>query len=109
MNQPEPLHPYGDHLILIGSEFPGRIDDDLAALAGKGFGGKIVRDQNDQLSPPELAAWTGAKFRLILCCSGRMVWMELQEFTKMGRIPIKQLHNPEEFPAAVLALAVAES
>jgi hypothetical protein len=40
-------------------EIEGRIDALLSDFAGKGFGGEVVKDRPNDLSPPEAARWTG--------------------------------------------------
>ena len=63
---------------------PGSIDGYIAHLQGKGFGGNIVKDRNDQLSPPEAVLWTGKRYQLALLRSGNDAWLELRAFGAPG-------------------------
>lgn len=85
------------------------VDDCLANLAGNGHGGNIVKDQYAQLSPPEAATWTGKRFQLALLRSGREAWLEVHEFTNMGRIAAAPVRDRAEFASTVVSFAVAES
>lgn len=85
------------------------VDDCLANLAGKGHGGNVVKDLYAQLSPPEAATWTGKRFQLALLRSGREAWLEIREFTNVGRIAAQPVRDPAEFASTVISFAVAES
>ena len=71
------------------SDWENHIDAILAHEQRQGRGGNIVKDDYSQLSPPESATWTGARYQLALYRSGRMEWIELREFrqTKLWGVP----------------------
>ncbi|WVW77446.1 hypothetical protein Bhz59_00060 [Stenotrophomonas phage vB_SmaS_Bhz59] len=85
------------------------IDDCLANLAGNGHGGNVVKDQYGQLSPPEAATWTGKRFQLALLRSGREAWLEVREFTNVGRIAGKPIRDRADFASTVVSFAVSEA
>jgi hypothetical protein len=94
-------------------EVAGHIDNILKLLAQHGQGGNIVRDLEDQLSPPEAATWTGARSQLALMLSGRDVWLELRAFHRglaNGRVVTvpQTIRNRGDFASAVAAFAKGE-
>lgn len=85
---------------------PDYIEGLLAELAGKGIGGNIVRDQNDQLSPPEAAVWTGKRYQLALCWSGLNVWLELRHRLPQGWVCVGEpRHNRGDFTSFICRFA----
>lgn len=86
-------------------DLPHHVDNLVAHLQGKGLGGNVTRDLPVQLSAPEAAAWTGAKYRLTFCRSGLEVWMELQQFLPQGRVPVGQpIRDRGDFTSTVARL-----
>lgn len=76
-------------------------------LQSKGLGGNIVKDDYQQLSPPEYATWTGATHQMALCRNGRNVWLEVREFRKNPAggnpliIPVRQVCDRADFASTV--------
>ena len=85
------------------------VDSLLADLRGKGLAGHVVKDDYRQLSPPEAATWTGKRFQLALLLSGREVWMEVREFTRVGVVAAQPVRNRADFASTVVNFAQEES
>lgn len=90
------------------NDLSGTIDGYIAHLQGKGFGGNIIRDRADQLTPPEAALWTGKRYQLALLRSGNDAWLELRGFGAPDTIRagcrdvVGIERNPQRFQETVL-------
>lgn len=79
----------------------------IKQLQTAGLGGNIVKDDEQQLSPPEYATWTGGRLQLALCRNGRNVWLEVREFRKNPsggnplRVAIRQVCDRGDFATTV--------
>lgn len=92
------------------SDWENHIDAMLAHEQGEGRGGNIVKDDYSQVSPPESATWTGARYQLALYRSGRMEWIELREFRQVKpggvvRLIVLTEHDPLNLQSRVATFA----
>lgn len=90
------------------------LDGLLLMVQQQGSGGNVVKDGYDQLSPPEVATWTGKWHQLALCRSGREVWLEPRQFlNNPGDYRIvatsARVTDPEQFTSTFILFAIKES
>lgn len=92
------------------------IDSVLASLRGYGFAGNVVKDLYTQVTPPEVATWTGQQLQVALCRSGRETWLELRSFLppalsggSRAITPLRTHYNRAEFGQAIMDFAQKEA
>lgn len=80
----------------------------LTDLRDRGLAGCIVRDLPEQLTPPEVASWTGEQHRLVLAGSAEGYRVELCE-TKNGHwYPVRRSPGPDGLASLTMDFCARE-